>query len=103
MKGTSISPYRTVLTLLTVILMSFLAAPAQNLREQKPPLESKEIAITIDDLPLNGPQFSADRLRAMTGKILAAINKYQVPAVGFVNESLLYLPNETDARIAILK
>jgi peptidoglycan-N-acetylglucosamine deacetylase len=63
----------------------------------------KEIAITIDDLPLNGPQFEPQRLETMTGKILAAIKRHQVPAVGFVNESLLYLPGQTDARIAILK
>src|SRR5262245_36454492 len=37
--------------------------------------QTKEVAITIDDLPLNGPQFEAGRLRAMTDKILAAINK----------------------------
>jgi peptidoglycan-N-acetylglucosamine deacetylase len=63
----------------------------------------KEIAITIDDLPLNGPQFDVQRLEAMTGKILAAIKKHQVPVVGFANESLLYLAGQTDARIAILK
>src|SRR5262245_6872191 len=66
--------------------------------------QPKEVAITIDDLPLNGPQFDAGRLRVMTDKILAAINKHQIPVVGFVNESLLHaVPGETDARIAILK
>lgn len=65
--------------------------------------QTKEVAITIDDLPLNGPQFEAGRLRTMTGKILAAINKHQIPVVGFVNESLLNVTGETDARIAILK
>jgi peptidoglycan/xylan/chitin deacetylase (PgdA/CDA1 family) len=65
--------------------------------------QQKEIAVTIDDLPLNGPQFDAARLRLMTDKFLAGIKKHQIPAVGFVNESLLYMPNETDARIAILK
>jgi peptidoglycan-N-acetylglucosamine deacetylase len=74
---------------------------AQSLRETS--TQPKEVAITIDDLPLNGPQFEAGRLRAMTDKFLAAINKHQIPAVGFVNESLLYRPGETDARIAILK
>lgn len=59
--------------------------------------------MTIDDLPLNGQQFEVARLRAMTEKFLAGIKKFQIPAVGFVNESLLYQPNETDARIAILK
>src|SRR5215467_5315257 len=65
--------------------------------------QPKEVAITIDDLPLNGPQFDAGRLRAMTDKILAAINKHRIPVVGFVNESLLHVAGETDARIAILK
>lgn len=68
------------------------------------PAGQKEIAITIDDVPLNGPQFEIKRLRAMTDKILTGIKKHQLPAVGFVNESLLYVvPGETDARIAILK
>jgi peptidoglycan/xylan/chitin deacetylase (PgdA/CDA1 family) len=65
--------------------------------------QEKEIAVTIDDLPLNGQQFEAARLRKMTDKFLKGIKKYRIPAVGFVNESLLYVPNETDARIAILK
>ncbi|MDQ3800296.1 MAG: polysaccharide deacetylase family protein [Acidobacteriota bacterium] len=64
---------------------------------------TKEIAVTIDDLPLNGQQFEAARLRKMTDKFLFGLKKYQIPAVGFVNESLLYMPDETDARIAILK
>jgi peptidoglycan-N-acetylglucosamine deacetylase len=65
--------------------------------------QTKEVAITIDDLPLNGPQFEAGRLRMMTDKILAAINKHKIPVVGFVNESLLQAGGEADARIAILK
>ncbi len=39
----------------------------------------------------------------MTSKILSGIHKYQIPVVGFVNESLLYVPRETDARIAVLE
>src|SRR5499426_2320751 len=65
--------------------------------------QPKEVAVTIDDLPLNGPQFDAGRLRAMTDKILAAINKHHMPIVGFVNESLLHVSGEADARIMILK
>ncbi|HEV3471301.1 MAG TPA: polysaccharide deacetylase family protein [Pyrinomonadaceae bacterium] len=64
---------------------------------------TKEIAVTIDDLPLNGPQFEAGRLRAMTEKLLAGLGRHRIPAVGFVNESLLYVPGGTDARIALLK
>ncbi len=65
--------------------------------------QTKEIAITIDDLPLNGKQFELARLRAMTNKLLAAIKRENIPVVGFVNESLLYVSGETDARIALLR
>lgn len=65
--------------------------------------QTKEVAITIDDLPLNGAQFEPARIRRMTDNFLAAIKKQQIPVVGFVNESLLYRTGETDARIAILK
>ena len=64
---------------------------------------SKEIAITFDDLPLNGPRFELARLQTMTDRLLSGIERHQVPVVGFVNESLVYVPGETDQRIAILK
>jgi len=63
----------------------------------------KEIAITIDDLPLNGKQFAIPRLQAMTDKLLAGIKRNQIPVVGFVNESLLYVTGETDARLSLLR
>jgi peptidoglycan-N-acetylglucosamine deacetylase len=75
--------------------LCFIAVQAQNARQ--------EIAITIDDLPLNGQQFEGRRLQTMTNKLLEGIKKHQIPVVGFVNEGLLYIPGETDARIAILK
>lgn len=73
----------------------------KSLRNASP--QPEEIAVTIDDLPLNGPRIDTERLRTMTAKILAGIKTYQIPAVGFVNESLLYVPGETDERIALLK
>lgn len=81
-----------------IFIVALFGVCLTNLRAQQ-----KEIAVTIDDLPLNGQQFEAKRLQAMTDKLLAGINKHHIPTVGFVNESLLYVPNETDARIAILK
>lgn len=63
----------------------------------------KEIAVTIDDLPLNGPRFELARLQTMTSRLLTGLQRHQIPAVGFVNESLVYVPGETDARIALLK
>ena len=81
-----------------LLLMSLTTVVAQSVKDQP-----KEIAITIDDLPLNGKQFELTRLQAMTDKLLLAIKHQQVPVVGFVNESLLYLPGEADARIALLR
>jgi acetyl esterase/lipase/peptidoglycan/xylan/chitin deacetylase (PgdA/CDA1 family) len=95
------SPYLYV-SLAALLIFGFAPASSVVLQAQTDP-RPKEVAVTIDDLPLNGPQFDAGRLRAMTDKILAAINKHQIPVVGFVNESLLQVPGETDARIAILK
>lgn len=89
-----------------VILVLWLPAGGwSNLRAQSSPTagQSKVISITIDDLPLNGPRIEIHRLQTMTGKILDGIRKYQIPVVGFVNESLLYIPGETDARIALLE
>jgi peptidoglycan-N-acetylglucosamine deacetylase len=74
---------------------------AQNSRAASQ--QHTELAVTIDDLPLNGPQFEITRLQAMTEKLLSGIKRHGIPVVGFVNEGLLYLPGETDARIAILK
>jgi peptidoglycan-N-acetylglucosamine deacetylase len=65
--------------------------------------QNKTIALTIDDLPLNGPSIEIKRLQKMTEQILTVTKKNQLPMVGFVNEGLLYVPAETDARIAVLK
>lgn len=63
----------------------------------------KQVAITFDDLPLNGPRFELARLQIMTDRLLSGIERNRVPVVGFVNESLVYVPGETDQRIAILR
>src|SRR5262245_23646787 len=93
---------RRKLLCLAILIVGSALASSIGLQAQTV-TKPKEVAVTIDDLPLNGPQLDADRLRAMTDKILAAINKHQIPAVGFVNESLLHVHGETDARIAILR
>lgn len=84
----------------TLFLCSFHVV-AQSQARSSP--ATKEIAITIDDVPLNGQRFDLSRLQAMTDKLLSGIKAHQIPVVGFVNESLLYVSGETDARIALLK
>ncbi|MDX6445667.1 MAG: hypothetical protein QOH71_2741 [Blastocatellia bacterium] len=106
-----LKPMRALLmkhTLFSLIIFVVVlpSLPPNNVCAQQgagPPARQKEIAITIDDLPLNGPQFNLERLRGMTGRLLSGIKKNQIPVVGFVNESLLYVPAETEARIALLK
>lgn len=63
----------------------------------------REIAVTIDDLPLNGPDLPLPALQAMTDKLLAGLKREGIPAVAFVNESKLYRTGEVDARIALLR
>lgn len=82
-----------IVAVLLVIAVLSVAAMSQD----------KQIAVTIDDLPLNGPNIGIARLRTMTGAILSALHKNKITAVGFVNESLLYVPGETDARIDLLR
>src|SRR5436305_11803455 len=67
------------------------------------PTASREIALTIDDLPLNGPDTSLSRMRTMTVKLVDSMRKNNVPVVGFVNESRLFNAGETDERIGLLK
>ncbi|HEV2666902.1 MAG TPA: alpha/beta hydrolase fold domain-containing protein [Blastocatellia bacterium] len=93
----------TRILLCLTVLIGVLATTRSVNHQAQTVAQPKEVAVTIDDLPLNGPQVDAGRLRAMTDKILSAINKHQIPVVGFVNESLLHVPGETDARIMILK
>jgi peptidoglycan-N-acetylglucosamine deacetylase len=69
---------------------------------QTPP--QRQVAITIDDLPASAAHLmSAQEISDMTAHIVATLKQQQIPAVGFVNESKLYLrTGEVDARIAAL-
>jgi peptidoglycan/xylan/chitin deacetylase (PgdA/CDA1 family) len=96
---------RLFLSVLTIVVLTLVLQdpPKQVLANLEEAKDRKEIAVTFDDLPLNGRQFEAERLKAMTTKIVASIKKHNIPAVGFVNESQLYRFGEIDQRIAILK
>jgi peptidoglycan/xylan/chitin deacetylase (PgdA/CDA1 family) len=84
---------RRALVLAALILFSASASA------QAPP---REIAVTIDDLPLNGPGLPLPALQAMTENLLAALKREAIPSVAFVNEGKLYRTGEVDARIALL-
>ncbi len=69
---------------------------------QTPP--DRQVAITVDDLPASAAHLmSAQEITDMTTKLVTTLKQQQIPAVGFVNESKLYLRSgEVDARIAAL-
>ena len=64
-----------------LILLALCAAAfgqAQSRRDAPP--APKEIAVTFDDLPLNGPRIEIGRLRAMTAKTLDGLKRHGIPA-----------------------
>ena len=64
------------------------------------PIPQPAIAITIDDLP----GINLDNYQEVTHKLLTTLKKYQVPAIGFVNEGKLYPKNKLDeGRLALLE
>jgi peptidoglycan/xylan/chitin deacetylase (PgdA/CDA1 family) len=98
---------RHLLPLALVPLVAWLSGPAGELRAEEPKAPSPDaerlIAITVDDLPVNGADDGLPALQSMNERLLDALVRHDVPAVGFVNEARLYRPGETDGRIALMK
>jgi peptidoglycan/xylan/chitin deacetylase (PgdA/CDA1 family) len=86
---------RRVLTIL--LTLAGLAGPALAAAP------SKQIAITIDDLPVASvTDATLADVQAINGALLTALKAHGVKAVGFVNEDRLFHWGEVDARIATL-
>jgi peptidoglycan/xylan/chitin deacetylase (PgdA/CDA1 family) len=70
----------------------------------------RTVAITFDDLPAT-PAGSigndVESLNALTRKLLASVRKYNIPAVGFVNEGKLFHPGagqgDVEGRTGVLR
>jgi peptidoglycan/xylan/chitin deacetylase (PgdA/CDA1 family) len=61
-------------------------------------------AIFFDDLPkAYAGKDTAGDIRATTECLLQALQAHHAPATGFVNERGLFVPDETDARIEVLR
>ena len=93
--------YRTLLLLLSVVGGALVS------RGENPPDEAprRQVVITIDDAPLGGDRWSGNDLelvREVNSRLLKTLTAHRVPAIGFVNESKLWVPGEVDARIAVL-
>ena len=91
---------RAYLSVLFCLMIFFASVAAQSSAN---PAREKRVAITIDDLPLNGPRVGWDRLDRMSRNLTTTIKERRVPVVGFVNESQLFLEGETDRRISLLR
>lgn len=92
-KKTTLAAILSLTSLVSIPLASPLSAQEAATRE---------IAITIDDLPFGGRDLGLARVRAANEAILATLKKAGAPAVGFVNERKLFVTGEIDARTALL-
>ena len=53
-------------------------------------ISTREVAITIDDLPVVSTRRDLKNRQEITKKLLGHIRKAKIPAIGFVNENKLY-------------
>jgi peptidoglycan/xylan/chitin deacetylase (PgdA/CDA1 family) len=58
--------------------------------------QTRQIAVTIDDLPVVSPRNDLKVRQEITKKLLKHIRKAKVPAIGFVNENKLYTDDKRD-------
>jgi peptidoglycan/xylan/chitin deacetylase (PgdA/CDA1 family) len=65
------------------------AAPAPAPAPAPAGAVDRRVAVTVDDLPFVPPDLAIAKQAAATGRILAALARHRVPAVGFVNEDKL--------------
>lgn len=90
---------------LTVLLWVFL--PLVEVAAQKPDQAAaakRAVAVTFDDLPLQGPRLETSKLRAMTEKLLKSLAKHKIPPFGVVTGYKLYRNERLDpAQVAILR
>jgi peptidoglycan-N-acetylglucosamine deacetylase len=81
---------------LNFILLLLLSSIGQLCAQS---VSSREIALTIDDLPAAGSGLTGPEIVEMTTKLLGTLRDQKAPAVGFVNEKKLYKFGEVDDRI----
>ena len=63
--------------------------------------KQREVAVTFDDLPATHGDFA--KYKHITDSLLAKLATQKIPAIGFVNESKLFVGGETEKRTALLK
>ncbi len=58
--------------------------------------QNRQIAVTIDDLPVVSPRRDIKTRQEITKNLLNHIKKTKIPAIGFVNENKLYKDEKRD-------
>lgn len=58
--------------------------------------QTRQIAVTIDDLPVVSPRKDIKTRRQITKNLLAKIKQAKAPVTGFVNENKLYIDDKRD-------
>ncbi|MBX7171465.1 MAG: polysaccharide deacetylase family protein [Pyrinomonadaceae bacterium] len=76
---------KTILSLFCILIFALFTF-AQN----------RQIAVTIDDLPVVSTRNNLKNRQEITQKLLSHITKFKVPAIGFVNENKLYINEKRD-------
>lgn len=90
-----------------ILLIGFIAVGIVVLIMTGSPISfepTRFVAVTIDDLPATSARNLAE-MESLTDALLAHLDAFAIPAIGFVNESKLYAGDstETEARIALLR
>lgn len=66
--------------------------------------EARRIVLTYDDLPVNAFRPTDDVFVSVTRDLLAGLRRNEIPAIGFVNESRLYVAGElSPLRVRLLQ
>jgi peptidoglycan/xylan/chitin deacetylase (PgdA/CDA1 family) len=97
------SRFLSALLALAALLLAVDTTPGTRAAE-------RAVAVTFDDLPATWAGVVANdvaSLEKLTRKLLTAVRKYSIPAVGFVNEGKLFVegagPGDVDGRIGLLR
>jgi peptidoglycan/xylan/chitin deacetylase (PgdA/CDA1 family) len=97
------NPLLSALLALTALLLVAGAVPRTSAAE-------RTVAVTFDDLPATVAGVVANdvaSLEDLTRKVLSAVRKYSIPAVGFVNEGKLFVEGagsfDVERRIGLLR
>lgn len=92
--------------LLSICFLISCNTPERGKQEDiSKPTSTREICITVDDLPVVGYSHTdIQHLSSITDSLIAHFLKYDVPAIGYVNEKKLYQDEKLDtARLELLE